>query len=74
MTKLIQSSLIAMIPIFLFGTLRAQTIDTLGLVSVSVNVNYHPTTQVYSYSYSVTNPSASTGKIDDFEIDISRPS
>ena len=74
MTKLIQSSLIVMIPILLIGTMRAQTVGTLGNVSVSVSVVYNPTTQAYSYSYSVTNPSTSTGKIDDFEIDISRPS
>lgn len=59
-----------------FLTLNATIaqIDTLGSVSVSATVTFSSKTQMYRYSYRVTNPATSTGKINDFEIDISRPS
>lgn len=60
--------------ILLTCRVSGQSNGTLGSVSVSSKVTYNSVTQIYSFNYSVTNPSSSTGRIDDFEIDISRPS
>ena len=50
-----------------------QTGDTLGAVSILVRVMYDPRTRIYSYKYTVANPATSTGSIDWYEVDISRP-